>query len=368
MLNKKRYIIKIISIAIIVVFSLSISLQSMASSVDDIKKSIQKNADAQKDIKNNTADIKQGLKTAAQEIDVEWKKYNDLQVIVQQYDETIKRYEEELLKAEKLYDEKQEILKKRLRYIYEQQGNPYLNTILNSKSISDMLDKAHMLSLMVKDTRELTDEVKALKEDIAYKKTVVTRDKQKVTEKANDKEIGITKLKEINQSLETKISINEQTYDKLQNEDERLNAELAKEMTKLQSKSQSYIGGKMTWPVPASSRISSYFGDKVSRSAPHQGLDIAAPTGTTIVAASGGKVINSSVRSGYGNVVIIDHGSGIATYYAHCSKLLVKVGDMVTAGSVIAKVGSTGNSTGPHCHFEVRENGTAVNPLKYLKK
>ena len=231
-----------------------------------------------------------------------------------------------------------------------------------------MLDKAHMLSLMVKDTRELTDEVKALKEDIAYKKTVVTRDKQKVTEKANDKEIGITKLKEINQSLETQISKNGQVYDKLQEEDARLNAELAKEMTKLQSKSQSYIGGKMTWPVPASTRISSHFGDRVGRSAPHQGLDIAAPTGTTIVAASGGKVINSSRRGGYGNIVIIDHGSGIATYYAHCSILLVKVGDKVIAGSVIAKVGSTGDSTGPHCHFEVRENGTAVNPLKYLNK
>ncbi|HZK72173.1 MAG TPA: peptidoglycan DD-metalloendopeptidase family protein [Clostridia bacterium] len=259
-------------------------------------------------------------------------------------------------------------MKKRLRYIYEQQGIPYLNTILHSQSIPDMLDNAHMLSLMVKDTRELTDEVKALKEDIAYKKTVVTGEKKQITLKANDKEIGIAKIKEANLSLETKISINEQTADKLQAEEDRLSAELAIEMVKLQSKSQSYNGGRMKWPVPASTRISSRFGDRVGRSAPHQGLDIAAPTGTTIVAASGGKVINSSARGAYGNLVIIDHGSGIATYYAHCSKLLVKVGDKVTAGSVIAKVGNTGHSTGPHCHFEVRENGHEVNPLNYLNK
>ncbi len=99
----------------------------------------------------------------------------------------------------------------------------------------------------------------------------------------------------------------------------------------------------------------------------HCGLDLAAPMGTPIYAAADGtveKVVNSN--SGYGNLVVISHGNGIQTYYAHCSKLLVSVGDKVEAGDLIAKVGSTGDSTGPHCHFEIRINGRPVDPGQYI--
>ena len=98
----------------------------------------------------------------------------------------------------------------------------------------------------------------------------------------------------------------------------------------------------------------------------HGGLDLAAPTGTTIRAAAPGKVKLAEYYGGYGNLIIIDHGNGVETYYGHCSKLYVSVGKWVEAGDSIAAVGSTGNSTGSHCHFEVRVNGSTVNPQKYM--
>jgi murein DD-endopeptidase MepM/ murein hydrolase activator NlpD len=117
--------------------------------------------------------------------------------------------------------------------------------------------------------------------------------------------------------------------------------------------------------LPASGRISSTFGRRWGRM--HKGLDIAAPTGTDVFAFMDGKVVFSGRRGGYGNLVILDHGNGVQTYYAHNSKLLVKEGQVVSKGTHISEVGSTGNSTGPHCHFEIRKDGTAVDPSKYIK-
>jgi murein DD-endopeptidase MepM/ murein hydrolase activator NlpD len=117
--------------------------------------------------------------------------------------------------------------------------------------------------------------------------------------------------------------------------------------------------------LPTSGRISSNFGRRWGRM--HKGLDIAAPTGTDVFAFMDGEVVFSGRRGGYGNLVILDHGHGVQTYYAHNSKLLVEEGQKVSKGTHISEVGSTGNSTGPHCHFEIRKDGTAVNPAKYIK-
>lgn len=122
------------------------------------------------------------------------------------------------------------------------------------------------------------------------------------------------------------------------------------------------------WPVYG--RVSSTFGNrkrpKAGASTYHQGVDIAVATGTSVMATSGGKVTSAGWQSGYGYVVYIDHGNGVVSRYGHLSKILVKVGQSVSQGDVIARSGNTGNSTGPHLHFEIRVNGTSVNPLNYL--
>lgn len=119
--------------------------------------------------------------------------------------------------------------------------------------------------------------------------------------------------------------------------------------------------------LPVSGRITSRYGERSSlRRSTHTGLDIACVTGTDIKVVSNGTVTFSGKKGSYGNLIIIDHGNGVETWYGHCSKLYKKVGESVEAGNVIAAVGSTGNSTGPHLHFEIRINGNTVNPQNYV--
>ena len=140
--------------------------------------------------------------------------------------------------------------------------------------------------------------------------------------------------------------------------------------TASQAASSKKGSGEFLWPAPGYSRISSSFGSRMhpikKKVLQHTGIDIAAPSGASVVAAKGGTVIIAEVQGGYGKTVVISHGNGLTTLYGHCSKLLVESGQTVKAGAVIAKVGSTGVSTGPHLHFEVRKNGSPVQPLNYL--
>lgn len=150
--------------------------------------------------------------------------------------------------------------------------------------------------------------------------------------------------------------------------EESLNAKVA-EINKQKEIDSKTINGVYIASVPVSNgHITSRFGSRESiRNHTHKGIDIAASYGTDIKAVADGTIEYASYNSGgYGNLVIIDHGNGIKTYYGHCSKLCVSVGQKVNAGDVIAKVGSTGNSTGNHCHFEIRVNGTQINPQKYV--
>lgn len=118
---------------------------------------------------------------------------------------------------------------------------------------------------------------------------------------------------------------------------------------------------------PVSGTITSRYGNRSSiRSSAHTGLDIAAPNGTPIKAAASGTVIFAGKKGSYGNLIIVSHGNGVQTYYGHCSSLVASVGQTVSQGQIIAKVGSTGNSTGNHLHLEVRINGASVNPQNYV--
>ena len=185
------------------------------------------------------------------------------------------------------------------------------------------------------------------------------------------------KLADLNDTVKVRtqyLSKLEKDHTALEKAEKELNAEadrLTKELAAQasNSKTSTYKGGKMTWPLPGHYVITSKFGNRLhpvlKKYSLHTGVDIAVSgcNGDPVVAAAAGTVIKATYSKAYGNYVVIDHGGGITTLYAHSSKLVVKAGDKVSAGQEIMKVGTTGYSTGPHLHFEVRENGTYLNPL-----
>ncbi|NLO25140.1 MAG: M23 family metallopeptidase [Clostridiales bacterium] len=166
-----------------------------------------------------------------------------------------------------------------------------------------------------------------------------------------------------------KVRNEEKELDKMLAELERTSKQITQTILSLAQKGE-FIGGKFVWPAPGYNYITSDYGWRVhpiyKTRKYHAGIDIRVPWGKKIVAAGAGKVIYANTYGGYGKTVIIDHGGGITTLYAHNSSLNVKVGTVVTAGTTIALAGSTGVSTGPHLHFEVRKNGEVVNPRPWL--
>ena len=185
----------------------------------------------------------------------------------------------------------------------------------------------------------------------------------------------VQNLKETYSEIEPDLVINtmylenvdEVNEENIQIAKEKMTQELQTELEEKQEKDSKTVNGIYLACVPVTGRITSRFGANESvRDHTHKGIDIGAAGGTPIYAAAGGTITYSGWESGYGYLVIIDHGNDVETYYGHCSKLYVSKGQQVNAGDKIAAVGSTGNSTGNHLHFEIRLNGAQVNPQKYV--
>ncbi len=205
---------------------------------------------------------------------------------------------------------------------------------------------------------------------ITYKYYAVTiNNKQKsIVSTLAEAEDLVKEIKENYDDVTSEVGINE-IYTQNKDEYKTVNEKVAKEeiSNELEEIKSSSVNGIYLAQKPITGVITSRFGSRESiRSHAHTGLDIAAPRGTEIKSATEGTVIWSGYKGSYGNLVIVDCGNDVEIYYGHCSKLYAKSGDKVKAGDVIAAVGSTGNSTGNHLHFEIRVNGTSINPQKYM--
>ena len=279
----------------------------------------------------------------------------------------------ELNDLEARLEEQDDRLNARLRAMYMGGSIGVLDVLLGSDSISDFMTNMDRIQLIYESDREVIESLEEQHRVVdAHRQHLLDLQASLVADRNREasKKEALKKSQDQIAVKKTEVAENnkllEQYIDGLTAEANRLIAEIIA----LQSDKE-YIGGIMKWPVPGASRITSEFGNRMHPILKikkfHTGIDIAAPTGTSVVAANAGSVIKAGWNDSYGYMVMIDHGGGIVTLYAHNSSLLVKTGDIVVTGDKIAKSGSTGMSTGPHVHFEVRKNGSYVDPIGWVK-
>lgn len=287
----------------------------------------------------------------------------------------IKEVELELDVATESYEKQKKLLEKRLIAMYEMGDTTYLDLLLSSKGISDFLSNYYYISEIATTDSELLNIVKEQKENIQNLMDKLQKSEKKLETARFDLEkakIAISNMVIIKNQRVQDLTLDElelqMKIEEYQAQIQEIESEIR--ILALINGNSEFVGGRFVWPVPGYTRISSQFG---LRTHPitgvyklHTGVDIGAPEGTSFVATNHGIVTKAAYNIAYGNMVIVDHGGGVSTLYAHGSEILVQEGQAVTQGMPILKVGSTGYSTGPHAHFEIRINGAYVNPIEYL--
>jgi murein DD-endopeptidase MepM/ murein hydrolase activator NlpD len=279
-----------------------------------------------------------------------------------------------LEKAEQELTEQTNLLGERLRAMQENGTVTYLEVLLSSQDFAELLERFDLMKEIVAQDVRLMEKIKAKRAEIEAKKADLEKKRQELLRLqavTRERKAAIEASSKEKEQILAKTQNEKAAYERALEELEQTSRELEYAIRRLQSGGKSTVSrgkGAMAWPT--NGRISSYFGYRThpiyKTRKLHTGLDIAAPQGQTVVAAADGTVIMADWYGGYGKTVVIDHGGGISTLYGHNSALLVSVGDKVMRGQAIAKVGSTGLSTGPHVHFEVRVNGTPENPMNWL--
>ena len=288
---------------------------------------------------------------------------------------SIEEVEEDLEIVTEKQDRQKEVFEKRVVALYEAGETQYLDLILKSRSLSDFLSSYYVISELAEADRTILDELKDKKKTIDLSKQKLENERKElaiIVENQTRESRTLQNTKKIRENFVAKLSTQEQ---ELQSKIDKINSEydaINKQILELaQSGIQTtYIGGQLAWPVPGYTRITSPYGTRLhpilGRYKLHTGVDISAPLGANFIAVNDGIVVKAEYNGNYGNMVMINHGGGISTLYAHGSEILVKAGEQVTRGQPVLKIGSTGLSTGPHAHFEVRINGSTVDPLPYI--
>jgi murein DD-endopeptidase MepM/ murein hydrolase activator NlpD len=299
-----------------------------------------------------------------------------------------------LARAQDTLDQRRLVLAQRLRDVYVRGEPDPILVLIESESVSSAIDTATALERVIDGDRRLVGSVRARRNEIKRTRDKIDEVRADVAVAERQAAAAADEARAATDELERKRAAVDRLLDgrrTLLSQARGNRAQVEAEAKNLQQRSAA-LGAKIVaaqqnsvvpaapgapsgsvpsgpasaagFVFPASGSLTSGFGPRWGRM--HEGIDIAAPTGTPIIAAQAGTVIIAGWQGGYGNLTVIDHGGGVSTAYGHQSSIGVSVGQSVGQGQVIGAMGSTGNSTGPHLHFEVRINGGAVNPLGYL--
>ena len=318
---------------------------------------------AQSEALNREIDIVQTEIYAIDEIIAE----ADAEILLKE--EEIARFEEEITK----YDDE---FKQILRSMDENFSGSYIDLLFSSKSISEFIANYETIKEITEHDTAVMDEMERLKNEVEVAKKVIEDKKAEqeeardiASQKENDLQKKLDEKEALEKALEADIEKYKQVYEDARRQEDALKASISSSLSS--STTSTYTGGKFCWPAPSYVRISSPYGYRIhpifGTKKFHSGVDLAAPGGSNILAATDGVVKMAGWNGGYGNCVIVDHGGGVSTLYGHAQRLCVSKGQSVTRGQVIAKVGTTGNSTGNHLHFEVLINGKTTDPMAYIR-
>lgn len=276
-----------------------------------------------------------------------------------------------------------EAMKTHIQYAYESGDVSYLDTIFTSSDVADIVNQteyaeqvlnydANMLAEMIDIKKTISNTQLELETNLAAVEEIeaeVTENKEAVELMIEGKQVQAANYATSIEDYEEQIAAIQADIDATNATIAAMEAAAEKARQEALQAGQNveiyYTGGTLQWPVSTGGVITSLFGPRWGTV--HQGLDIGCATGTPIVACEAGVVIGAAYSSSMGNYVLIDHGGGVTTVYMHNSSLCVSYGQTVARGEVIALAGSTGNSTGPHCHLGLRINGSYVDPLPYLQ-
>lgn len=285
--------------------------------------------------------------------------------------------EADIAEHEKLIEASTEKIKERMRANHEEGNASYLSVLLGAEGVDDFLSRLEKVNTILEYDKKTLAEYRTEKADLEAKKAEL-EDSKKLQEDTlatlkSDKAEN-ERLASEAESYFSKLSNDKAAataeYNKAKAAEEALDAQLQAMLAQIanQNSSQVTAAGEYMWPLPSGGYISCYFGDTDPGGRPHYAMDIAISAGTPIYASNDGSVVTATWHSSYGNYIVLDHGNGKSTLYAHCSGLAVSSGQSVSKGQVIGYVGSTGYSTGNHLHFEFRINGQKVNPANYVSR
>lgn len=354
------------------------------------KKALQSGLTDVKEIKKQLEQSKADLANYVEELDANLveiqAKIDDLKAQISQKEEEIVQKTEELEEAVSVQQAQYEAMKCRIKFMYEKGDSLSMELLFSSESFGEMLNKAEYIEMLSAYDRKMLDEYVAYAEYVALCKESLEKEKGVLDEAKTAVEEEEASLNELIAAKEQEIyqvtsdikgkeaAIKEYEADIAMQNDaiKALEAAVAEERKRLAAEQgRKYDGGVFTWPAPSYTRISDDYGNRIHPTLGvqqfHNGVDMAAPGGSPILAAYDGKVVAADYNASMGNYIMIDHGDNLYTIYMHASALYVSKGAEVSKGSKIAAVGTTGRSTGNHLHFSVRLNGNYVNPWSYLR-
>jgi murein DD-endopeptidase MepM/ murein hydrolase activator NlpD len=335
---------KILVAGLIVTLVMCFSPLSFAASTQDKLNSVQ----------NQKDDISGDLDSLSSEIKTQQASIDKLQKTIDAKAAALAKTQAKLDSTKKQISSRKDGLEKRLRAMYKNGSIGYLDIILSSQNVSDLISNLEMVQKIYKNDQDTLSTLKTQKKKIESRETQLATEKKALDAQQSKLTSKKTTMLASKSKLTAKLNQLKQTENKLK----------AAISASSSSNGGSYGGGVFCWPT-TSHIITAQFGEKRSYET-HPGIDIGVSSGSPTYAAASGTVVIAGWYGGYGKCVGINHGGGLTTIYGHNSSILVSVGQHVSKGQVVARTGSTGWSTGPHLHFEVRKNGTPVSPWSYL--